>query len=76
MTLCQGQVEKEKTLPLKKRLLAYLPWGYAMLVAERSEIRNAERTWPQLVCCALITPSVLISEGEYRDDQNGTEREE
>ena len=47
-----------------------------MLVAEISEIWNAERTWLQLVCCALITSSVLISEGEYRDDPNGTEREE
>ena len=36
---------------------------------------TAERTWPQLVCCALITPSVLIPEGEYREDQNRTEME-
>jgi hypothetical protein len=34
------------------------------LVAERADSRlgstGSERTWPQLMCCALITPSVLI----------------
>ena len=37
---------------------------------------TAERTWPQLVCCALIAPSVLIAGGEYWEGQNGTEQEE
>ena len=27
---------------------------------------NFKRTWPQLMCCALVTPGVLISEGEIR----------
>ena len=27
---------------------------------------DAERTWPQCVCCALITPGVLISGGKNR----------
>ena len=27
---------------------------------------DAERTWPLCVCCALITPSILISGGKNR----------
>ena len=27
---------------------------------------TADRTWPQLVCCALIAPNVLISGGDFR----------
>ena len=37
---------------------------------------TADRTWPQLVCYALVAPSVLISEGEYWEDWNGIEQEE
>ena len=27
---------------------------------------NSERTWPQLMCCALITSGVIISGGDMR----------
>ena len=37
---------------------------------------TTDRTWPQLVYCALVAPSVLIPEGEYWEGWNGTEQKE
>jgi hypothetical protein len=28
--------------------------------------KYSERNWPQLMCCALVVPNVLISEGQLR----------
>ena len=41
-------------------------FGPSMGLKSRMDNINAGRTWPQLVCCALVTSGVLISGGENR----------
>jgi hypothetical protein len=36
---------------------------------------ESERTWPQLMCCALVAPSVLISGGQTKSGIKGKDRD-